>query len=85
MAAEESAQFQHWSATTNVTDAVLEQMTADVTELAWGEQIDPPALTYARTATLFTRAEPRRVGQQEHQAPNRSNWPSASCFFNELE
>ncbi|MGH2477909.1 MAG: hypothetical protein ACRDIL_21885, partial [Candidatus Limnocylindrales bacterium] len=37
-----------WSATTNVDDAVLEQMTADVAELAWGEQIDPPATTYAR-------------------------------------
>ncbi|MGH3908864.1 MAG: hypothetical protein ACRDTE_32480, partial [Pseudonocardiaceae bacterium] len=48
MAAEESAQFQRWSATTNVDDAVLEQMTADVAELAWGEQIDPPATTYAR-------------------------------------
>lgn len=48
MAADESAQFQRWSATTNVDDAVLEQMTADVAELAWGEQIDPPATTYAR-------------------------------------
>ncbi|MGQ0778708.1 MAG: hypothetical protein ACT4NY_30560 [Pseudonocardiales bacterium] len=48
MAADESAQFQRWSATTNVDDAVLEQMTADVAELARREQIDPPALTYAR-------------------------------------
>ncbi|MGQ0775054.1 MAG: hypothetical protein ACT4NY_11660 [Pseudonocardiales bacterium] len=48
MAAEESAQFQRWSATTNVDDAVLEQMTADVAELARGQEIDPPALTYAR-------------------------------------
>ncbi len=48
MAADESAQFQRWSTTTNVDDTVLEQMTADVAELAWGEQIDPPALTYAR-------------------------------------
>ncbi len=48
MAAEESARFQRWSATTNVDDAVLEQMTADVAELAWAEQIDPPASTYAR-------------------------------------
>jgi hypothetical protein len=48
VAADESAQFQRWSATTNVDDAVLEQMTADVAELARGEQIDPPAITYAR-------------------------------------
>ncbi|MGH3931495.1 MAG: hypothetical protein ACRDTF_16170, partial [Pseudonocardiaceae bacterium] len=48
MAAEESAQFQRWSATTNVDDTVLEQMTADVAELAWREQIDPPATTYTR-------------------------------------
>ncbi len=48
MAAEESAQFHRWSATTNVDDDVLEQMTADVAELAWREQIDPPAVTYGR-------------------------------------
>lgn len=48
MAADESAQFHRWSATTNVDDAVLEQMTADVAELAWAEQVDPPAVTYAR-------------------------------------
>ncbi|MGQ0778854.1 MAG: hypothetical protein ACT4NY_31335, partial [Pseudonocardiales bacterium] len=48
MAADESAQFHRWSATTNVDDDVLEQMTADVAELAWSEQTDPPATTYAR-------------------------------------
>ncbi|MGH3915260.1 MAG: hypothetical protein ACRDTC_17915 [Pseudonocardiaceae bacterium] len=48
MAADESAQFQRWSATTNVDDTVLEQMTADVAELAHSEQVDPPALVYAR-------------------------------------
>ncbi|MGH4012803.1 MAG: hypothetical protein ACRDSL_02455 [Pseudonocardiaceae bacterium] len=48
MAADESAQFQRWSATTNVDDAVLEQMSADVAELAQGARIDPPAITYAR-------------------------------------
>ncbi|MGH3914228.1 MAG: hypothetical protein ACRDTC_12600, partial [Pseudonocardiaceae bacterium] len=48
MTAEESAQFRRWSATTNVDDTDLEQMTADVADLARGEQIDPPALTYAR-------------------------------------
>ncbi|MGH3830307.1 MAG: hypothetical protein ACRDRS_07605 [Pseudonocardiaceae bacterium] len=48
VAAEESAQFHRWSATTNVDDDVLEQMTADVAELAWREQIDPPATTFAR-------------------------------------
>ncbi|MGH3942074.1 MAG: hypothetical protein ACRDTG_26320, partial [Pseudonocardiaceae bacterium] len=48
MAAEESAQFHRWSATTNIDDTILEQMTADVAELARGEQIDPPATTYTR-------------------------------------
>jgi hypothetical protein len=48
VAAEESAQFHRWSATTNVDDDVLEQMTADVAELAWREQVDSPATTYAR-------------------------------------
>ncbi|MGH3905081.1 MAG: hypothetical protein ACRDTE_12940 [Pseudonocardiaceae bacterium] len=48
MAADESAQFQRWSATTNVDDTVLEQMTADLAELARREQIDPPAITYSR-------------------------------------
>ncbi len=48
MAAEESARFQRWSATTNVDDAVLEQMSADVAELARAEQIDPPAIIYTR-------------------------------------
>ncbi|MGH3912147.1 MAG: hypothetical protein ACRDTC_01855, partial [Pseudonocardiaceae bacterium] len=48
MTAEESAQFRRWSATTNVDDTDLEQMSADVADLARGEQIDPPATTYAR-------------------------------------
>ncbi|MGH8920862.1 MAG: hypothetical protein ACRD0H_21445, partial [Actinomycetes bacterium] len=48
MAAEESAQFHRWSATTNVDDDILDQMAADVAELAWREQIDPPAATYGR-------------------------------------
>ncbi|MGH3829044.1 MAG: hypothetical protein ACRDRS_01120, partial [Pseudonocardiaceae bacterium] len=48
VAAEESAQFHRWSATTNVDDEVLEQMTADVAELAWREQLDSPATTYER-------------------------------------
>ncbi|MGH3855045.1 MAG: hypothetical protein ACRDR6_16420 [Pseudonocardiaceae bacterium] len=48
VAAEESAQFHRWSATTNVDDEVLEQMTAEVAELAWSEQIDSPATTFAR-------------------------------------
>lgn len=52
MAADESARFQRWSATTNVDDTVLEQMTADVAELARGEQIDPPATTYAPAGAL---------------------------------
>ncbi|MGH3916246.1 MAG: hypothetical protein ACRDTC_22990 [Pseudonocardiaceae bacterium] len=48
MAAEESTHFRRWSATTNVTDTILEQMSTDVAELARDEQIDPPATTYAR-------------------------------------
>ncbi|MBV9163418.1 MAG: hypothetical protein JO281_18120 [Pseudonocardiales bacterium] len=48
VAAEESAQFHRWSAATNVDDAVLEQMTADVAELARREQIDPPAVMFSR-------------------------------------
>jgi len=38
VAAEESAQFRRWSAATNVDDDVLDQMTADVAELARREQ-----------------------------------------------
>ncbi|MGH3914160.1 MAG: hypothetical protein ACRDTC_12250 [Pseudonocardiaceae bacterium] len=48
MAGEESTHFRRWSATTNVTDTILEQMSTDVAELARDEQIDPPATTYAR-------------------------------------
>ncbi|MGH3915619.1 MAG: hypothetical protein ACRDTC_19765 [Pseudonocardiaceae bacterium] len=48
MAADESAQFLRWSASTNVDDGVLEQLTADVAELARSAQIDPPALTYVQ-------------------------------------
>ena len=47
VAAEESAQFRRWSAATNVDDDVLEQMTADVAELARREQIDPPATVFS--------------------------------------
>ncbi|MGH3720869.1 MAG: hypothetical protein ACRDRI_18880 [Pseudonocardiaceae bacterium] len=54
VAAEESARFHRWSATTNVDDEVLEQMTADVAELAWSEQIDPPATTMRVCSALGT-------------------------------
>ncbi len=47
VAAEESAQFRRWSAATNVDDDVLDQMTADVAELARREQIDPPATMFS--------------------------------------
>ncbi|MGH3819893.1 MAG: hypothetical protein ACRDRE_19505 [Pseudonocardiaceae bacterium] len=47
VAAEESARFHRWSATTNVDDDVLEQMTADVAELARREQMDPPAMLFS--------------------------------------
>jgi hypothetical protein len=48
MAAEESAQFRRWSATTNVDDDVLEQMEADVAEIALRYLIDPPASVFSR-------------------------------------
>jgi hypothetical protein len=47
MAADESAQFRRWSATTNVDDDVLEQMTADVTEIAQRYLVDPPATLFS--------------------------------------
>lgn len=47
MAAEGSARFWRWSATTNVDDDVLDQMTADVAEIARREQLDPPAATFS--------------------------------------
>jgi hypothetical protein len=47
VAAEESAQFHRWSAATNVDDDVLEQMTADVAELARREMTDPPATIFS--------------------------------------
>jgi hypothetical protein len=47
VAAEESAQFHRWSAATNVDDDVLEQMSADVAELARRYQIDPPATVFS--------------------------------------
>jgi hypothetical protein len=69
MAAEESAQFRRWSAATNIDDDVLDQMTADVTELARREQIDPPATVFASLVsarddvfTLITgRQQPRHT------------------------
>ncbi|MGH3874850.1 MAG: hypothetical protein ACRDSR_25660 [Pseudonocardiaceae bacterium] len=47
VAAEESARFHRWSATTNVDDNVLDQMANDVAELARRYQIDPPATIFA--------------------------------------
>jgi hypothetical protein len=69
VAAEESAQFHRWSAATNVDDAVLEQMTADVAELARRYQIDPPATTFSRLlgprddvfALIAGRQQPRHT------------------------
>ncbi|MGH3914158.1 MAG: hypothetical protein ACRDTC_12240 [Pseudonocardiaceae bacterium] len=69
MAADESTHFRRWSATTNVTDTVLQQMSADVAELARDEQIDPPATTYARL--LGARDDVfRLIGG--HQAPQHT-------------
>ncbi|MBV9012082.1 MAG: hypothetical protein JO272_08525 [Pseudonocardiales bacterium] len=47
VAAEESAQFHRWSAATNVDDAVLEQMTADIDEAARRCLIEPPATVFS--------------------------------------
>ncbi|WP_331722263.1 hypothetical protein [Streptomyces canus] len=47
MAAEESARFRRWSATTNVDDDVLEQMSADVAEIAARYLIDPPGSVFS--------------------------------------
>ncbi|MCE7002226.1 hypothetical protein LWC34_05200 [Kibdelosporangium philippinense] len=46
MAANESAQFRRWSATTNVDDDVLEQMAADVADIATRYLIDPPGALF---------------------------------------
>jgi transcriptional regulator with XRE-family HTH domain len=48
MAADESAQFRRWSATTNVDDDVLEQMAADIADIAVRYLIDPPAPLFSR-------------------------------------
>lgn len=48
MAADESARFRRWSATTNVDDDVLEQMADDVADIAARYLIDPPAPLFAR-------------------------------------
>jgi hypothetical protein len=69
MAADESAQFRRWSATTNVDDDVLDQMTADVAEAARRYQIDPPATIFSSLLgprddvfTLITgRQQPRHT------------------------
>jgi hypothetical protein len=48
MAADESAQFRRWSAITNVDDDVLEQLDADVADIAVRYLIDPPASLFSR-------------------------------------
>ncbi|MGH3915205.1 MAG: hypothetical protein ACRDTC_17635, partial [Pseudonocardiaceae bacterium] len=47
VAAEESTQFWRWSATTNVNDEMLEQMSTDVAEIAQRARTDPPAFIFA--------------------------------------
>jgi hypothetical protein len=47
MAAEESARFRRWSATTNVDDDVLEQMETDVADIALRYLVGPPATVFA--------------------------------------
>lgn len=69
VAAEESAQFRRWSAATNVDDDVLDQMTADIAELARRYLIDPPATVFSSALgarddvfTLITgRQQPRHT------------------------
>ena len=69
VAAEESAQFHRWSAATNVDDGVLEQMAADVAELARRELTDPPATMFSRLlgarddvfALIAGRQQPRHT------------------------
>lgn len=56
MAADESAQFQRWSAATNVDGGVLEQMRDDVGDLARAYLVDPPAVVFARTVGLRNAA-----------------------------
>ena len=71
VAAEESAQFHRWSATTNVDDEVLDQMTTDVAETARRYLIDPPATVFAGLLgardDVFTliagRQQPRHTAQ----------------------
>ncbi|MGH3813856.1 MAG: hypothetical protein ACRDUV_15625, partial [Pseudonocardiaceae bacterium] len=69
VAAEESAQFWRWSATTNVDDTVLEQMTADVAEIARREQLDPPAATFA---TLLRARDNVFTLIEGHQQPRHT-------------
>jgi len=52
MAADESAQFQRWSAATNVDDLALEQMRDDIADLANAYLVDPPAQVFARAVAL---------------------------------
>lgn len=69
MAAEESARFHRWSAATNVDDDVLDQMAADVAELAGCYQFDPPATVFSRLlrarddvfALIAGRQQPRHT------------------------
>lgn len=52
MAADESAQFQRWSAATNVDDLVLEQLVDDIGDLARSYLSEPPAHVFARAVGL---------------------------------
>ncbi len=72
VAAEESAQFWRWSATSNVDDTVLEQMSADVAdvaEIARREQLDPPATTFA---TLLRARDNVFTLIEGHQQPRHT-------------
>jgi hypothetical protein len=69
MAAEESARFHRYSAVTNVDDDVLDQMAADVAELAGRYQLDPPVTVFSRLlrtrddvfALIAGRQQPRHT------------------------
>lgn len=67
-AAAESAEFARWTATTNVDDQILDQMDADIVEMAQRFLIDPPAAVFAQLLdgrnTLFELITAGRVSHR---------------------
>ncbi|MGH3752472.1 MAG: hypothetical protein ACRDRP_07205 [Pseudonocardiaceae bacterium] len=79
MAAEESAQFRRWSATTNVDDDVLEQMEADVAEIALRYLIDPPATVFSRLIGARNDVFTLIAGRQDSAGASRALAVAASA------